>query len=81
MTRLKSLPTAWPAPEDFGGKRRPNGAGHADPERAEPSQAPRPSPSGPGACGPCGGTGWLQVPDPFLGDWIDARCPDCEPRP
>lgn len=43
----------------------------------EPSQGPG-SPSLPGPCELCDGTGWITVEDPFLGGWLDAACPDCE---
>jgi rubredoxin len=31
----------------------------------------------PRSCDLCGGTGWVAVPDPVLGDTLDARCPTC----
>lgn len=30
--------------------------------------------SAPEGCGMCGGTLWMSVPDPVLGDYVDARC-------
>lgn len=30
-------------------------------------------------CVRCDGTGWVMVPDPILGDWLDVPCPLCAP--
>lgn len=36
-------------------------------------------PAGPAPpCELCGGTGWITYEDPFMGGYVDARCPDCE---
>lgn len=46
-------------------------------EREQAGDGPQTSP----ACELCGGTGWLQIEDPFCGGWLDARCPECEEDP
>jgi len=38
-----------------------------------------PEPYGSQPCERCGGSGWIAVEDPILGDNVLARCPECGP--